>query len=128
MAKARTWNLRWNLDEFNVDLLSCRSTQENSDYLLGMQAGGNALDPIDQPSAAWMRGYEFGRRARTATEEHRDRMQKQGRLGGNPNLKVNPRVIREVNRMDNQKDKLSINHNHLSKEQDEGPGHGWDEL
>jgi hypothetical protein len=84
MARARFWNLRLNLDEFNAALAALDDDQQRSDFLLGLSRGMNGGQLRLGADEALSMGFELGQGMRHEAEEYRAGRSVNGKRGGRP--------------------------------------------
>lgn len=86
MARARTWNLRINLDEFNAAFATLCDERDRSDFLAGLSRGMNGGSEREGASPSFADGLRLGHVMRGEAEEFRAGKQAVGMLGGRPRV------------------------------------------
>ena len=81
MARSRTWNLRLNVDEFNVAYAALDSPQERADWLTGFYKALNRAT-LSGGSQAMSAGFEFAQQMVDEAEAFREKAAVAGSKGG----------------------------------------------
>jgi hypothetical protein len=88
MSRARTWNLRLNIDEFNALFLSCVSDTNKLSFMHGFSCGINNGVLAQNMDGMFIEGFTLGKRMRDEAEEYRLEKSTVGKKGGYPKHKV----------------------------------------
>lgn len=94
MTRARCWNLRINLDEFNAACWALTTQEEKSLFLCGLLAGMNGAEVNHEVTSRFTNGHTIGKAMRDEAEAYRMAKSAIGKLGGRPSDK---KVNHEVN-------------------------------
>jgi hypothetical protein len=94
MTRARCWNLRVNLDEFNAACWALTTEEEKALFLCGLLAGMNGAGVNHEVTSRFTKGHAIGKAMRDEAEAYRESKTVIGKLGGRPKDNL---VNQEVN-------------------------------
>lgn len=78
---ARIWNVRLNLDEFNMLMALAGSQMGRSEVMDGLFAGFNGIPiPEGERTLMFMKGHQVGSEARAEAEGHVEKMSQRGKV------------------------------------------------
>ena len=80
MANSPTFMVQLNLDDLNRAMVCLETSQERSEFVLGLQRGVNAARLKDGASDAMSAGYTVGLDARTRAEDFRVKQREGGKI------------------------------------------------
>jgi hypothetical protein len=86
--RARTWNLRLNLDDFNAAFAVLADDVERGQFLGGMSIGMNSGTARPSAPDPLLEGYALGKAMRDEAEAYRQSQAVKGSKGGRPPLKT----------------------------------------